>query len=178
MVSFLHTADLHLGMKITRFGTVVADKIREARLEALGNIRTTAEKTSPNDPTRWLAQAPPTESAVRIGVAHGSLKVRDYLKLEDHLINRHAARDAGLDYLALGHWHGQQRFRDPDGVERTAYSGVHEPMEFPGATESLTGWFPYSGGNQAEFLNGDKGTTFTVRIDGKGKPPALRPTAV
>jgi DNA repair exonuclease SbcCD nuclease subunit len=253
-------------MKITRFGTEVADKAREARFQALENIRSTAQKenvdfiviagdlfddhavdrkiserafdllrsfavpvfvlsgnhdpliggsvwdrppwsqnasprlvlfreakpvdveagvvlfpcpvfqkTSPNDPTAWFAQAPDSGAAIRIGVAHGSLKVRPDLKLDDHLIYPYAARDGRLDYLALGHWHRQQRFcDDADKVERTAYSGVHEPMQFRGGTENLTGWFPYSGVNQAEFLNGDKGSILHVRIDGKGAPPVIR----
>jgi DNA repair exonuclease SbcCD nuclease subunit len=32
---FLHAADLHLGLRVTRFGAAVNDKVREARLQAL-----------------------------------------------------------------------------------------------------------------------------------------------
>src|SRR2546423_9364547 len=38
MASFLHAADLHLGMRITRFDPQTAGKIREARFTALDNI--------------------------------------------------------------------------------------------------------------------------------------------
>src|SRR5215831_16140315 len=44
MVSFLHTADLHLGLRITRFSMDVAKKIREARFQALEQIRSAAEQ--------------------------------------------------------------------------------------------------------------------------------------
>src|SRR5262245_60654831 len=36
-------------------------------------------KTSLNDPTGWIAQAPADGSLFRIGVAHGSLRIRDNL---------------------------------------------------------------------------------------------------
>ena len=38
MASFLHTADLHLGMRITRFDPNIVGKVREARLTALDNV--------------------------------------------------------------------------------------------------------------------------------------------
>src|SRR5947209_10805 len=168
MVRFLHAADLHLGIRITRFNATIAGKIREARFQALdsliqlaraekpdflliagdlfddhavdkpvaqrcadmlesaglpvyvlpgnhdpvllgsvwdrspwdsvGNgcirlLRTAAplfagpgvqilpcpvlRKTCLHDPTRWIAAVPPSDNAIRIGVAHGSLKIRD-----------------------------------------------------------------------------------------------------
>lgn len=39
MVRFLHVADLHLGMRITRFSADAIDRVREARFEALENVR-------------------------------------------------------------------------------------------------------------------------------------------
>lgn len=38
MLSFLHTADLHLGLRLTRFDKTVADRLREARFTALDNL--------------------------------------------------------------------------------------------------------------------------------------------
>src|SRR5438132_1395347 len=38
MTSFLHAADLHLGMRTTRFDSATAGKVREARFTALDNI--------------------------------------------------------------------------------------------------------------------------------------------
>ncbi len=55
------------------------------------------------------------------------------LPLDDHLIRKDAADHYRLDYLALGHWHKPLRHRSSDGAERTAYSGTHEPMRFPGS---------------------------------------------
>ena len=43
MVAFLHAADLHLGLKVTRFAAPVVKKIREARFQALEKIRDTAK---------------------------------------------------------------------------------------------------------------------------------------
>jgi DNA repair exonuclease SbcCD nuclease subunit len=265
MVSFLHAADLHLGLRITRFSVDIARKVREARFQALEKIRDAAKeqhvdfviiagdlfddhavdgdiakrafdllesftvpvyvvsgnhdpllagavwdrppwnkpnpkrlcvlreakpveaipgvilfpcpvfrKNSTADPTTWIAAAPMDDGPIRIGVAHGSLKVREDLPVDDHLIARHAAHDYKLDYLALGHWHSRQLFRGPDGVERTAYSGVHEPLRFPGSPESRTGWAPYSAVLREEFVDSGRGEILHVRIDGPSAPPALR----
>src|SRR5260370_15716508 len=38
MVSFLHAADLHLGMRVTRFNPEISNRIREARFVALDNV--------------------------------------------------------------------------------------------------------------------------------------------
>jgi DNA repair exonuclease SbcCD nuclease subunit len=265
MVSFLHAADLHLGLRITRFPVEVAKKIREARFQALEKIRSAADehkvdfvliagdlfddhavdgeiakrafdllesfpapvyvlsgnhdpllagavwdrppwnhstprkvcvlrecrpaeaipgvvlfpcpvfrKNSTADPTAWIATAPAEEGPIRIGIAHGSLKVREDLPVDDHLIARHAAHDLKLDYLALGHWHSRQQFRGPDGVERTAYPGVPEPLRFPGSSESRTGWVPYSAAQREEFLDSGRGEVLYVRLDGPGNPPFLQ----
>jgi DNA repair exonuclease SbcCD nuclease subunit len=269
MVSFLHFADLHLGIKVTRFPAEVAKKIREARFQALERIREVAKaraidfvliagdlfddhtvdrdlagrafdllesfpvpvyaipgnhdpllagsvwdrapwnrpqpnqvqlfrepkpvqvrpgvtllpcpvyrKTSMNDPTAWIREIPDGEGAIRIGIAHGSLKTRADLPVDDHLIARYAADELKLDYLALGHWHSRQTFPDANGVERTAYSGVHEPMRFPGSTEASTGWTPNSSANLDEFQDSGRGEIFHVRIDGPGSPPTIEPIPV
>lgn len=39
MLRFLHVADLHLGLRITRYQDAAVDKIREARLQALQRVR-------------------------------------------------------------------------------------------------------------------------------------------
>src|SRR5437879_10960298 len=43
MLSFLHAADLHLGLRITRFPKDVTNRIREARFQALEKIRQSAK---------------------------------------------------------------------------------------------------------------------------------------
>jgi DNA repair exonuclease SbcCD nuclease subunit len=270
MVSFLHAADLHLGMRTTRFDPTTAQKVREARFAALDNILKRARelkvdflliagdlfddsavdtrtaqrafnmleaqsesmpvfvlpgnhdpllaggvwdrppwnqlpskqlslldqaapvdfggsklypcpvlrKTSMDDPTNWIAGQPGTAGRVRIGVAHGSLKIRDDLPPDDHLISRHAASELQLDYLALGHWHSRRLYADPSGVERTAYPGVHEPMRFQGSSDSHTGWIPYGGAGREEFLDSGKGEVLHVRIRAAGEPPAIQPIDV
>jgi DNA repair exonuclease SbcCD nuclease subunit len=269
MVSFLHAADLHLGLRITRFPVEIAKKVREARFQALEKIRGAARerkvdfvliagdlfddhavdgdiakrafdllesfsvpvyvlsgnhdpllagavwdrrpwnnpdpkrvyvlrerktveavpgvvlfpcpvfrKTSTADPTAWIAAAHADNGPIRVGVAHGSLKIREDLPVDDHLIARNAAHDLKLDYLALGHWHSRQHFRGPDGAERTAYPGVHEPFRFPGSSESRTGWVPYSAAKREEFLDSGRGEVLHVRLDGLGSPPALEPIEV
>ncbi|HEV3084309.1 MAG TPA: DNA repair exonuclease [Gemmataceae bacterium] len=264
MISFLHAADLHLGLRITRFAKEVTNRIREARFQALEKVRELAKskqvhfviiagdlfddhavdadlarrafdllesfpcrvfilsgnhdpllpgavwdrppwnqpepkrvhvlrdarpvsvdsaatlfpcpvlrKTSLNDPTRWIGEAARDDSTIRVGIAHGSLRTREDLPADDHLIARQAAQELKLDYLALGHWHRRQIFRDPDGVERTAYCGVHEPIGFPGATEYRIGWLPYSSGKLSEFLDSGTGEILHVQIDRPGAPPAI-----
>lgn len=44
MVRFLHIADLHLGMRITRFSQEAIAKIRQARFDALENVRKAARQ--------------------------------------------------------------------------------------------------------------------------------------
>jgi DNA repair exonuclease SbcCD nuclease subunit len=272
MLSFLHTADLHLGLRITRFDPKTAGHVREARFQALDTLLAHAQrlaqerkldfllvagdlfddhavdaevarrafkmfnekspapvfvlpgnhdpllsggvwdrqpwseakdgcvrllrwrepvaiapnatllpcpverKTSMDDPTGWIE--PSADGGIRIGVAHGSLRVRADLPPDDHLISRHAVRERRLDYLALGHWHGRQCFPDPDGVERTAYSGVHEPMGFYKSSD-LRGWLPYStGGIREEFLDSGRGEALHVQIAGPGAAPVIEPISV
>jgi DNA repair exonuclease SbcCD nuclease subunit len=138
-------------------------------------------KTSLSDPTAWISAAPPTPNAVRIGVAHGSLKIRDDLPDDDHLIARDAAVGLHLDYLALGHWHHRLEFKGSDGIGRTAYAGVHEPMRYQGSTALRTGWLPYGNTRNAEreeFLDSGVGEALHVTIPGPGQTPALRPIQV
>jgi DNA repair exonuclease SbcCD nuclease subunit len=272
MLSFLHAADLHLGLRITRFDPKTAGHVREARFQALDTLLIQAQrlaqegkldflliagdlfddhavdrdiarrafkmfnekspapvyvlpgnhdpllsggvwdrepwsearggrvqllrerkplavgsdatlfpcpverKTSLDDPTAWIN--PDGVAGIRVGVAHGSLKVRTDLPLDDHLISRHAVRERHLDYLALGHWHGRQYFPDPDGVDRTAYPGVHEPMGFYKSTD-LRGWLPYStGGIREEFLDTGRGEVLHIQIAAPGAPPIIEPISV
>lgn len=267
MVAFLHAADLHLGMRTTRFEPALANRIREARFTALDNIlkkaralavdfvliagdlfddstvdATTARrpfemleslpmpvyvltgnhdplvggvwdrtpwsqragsrvrlfteaasvdlgcgvtlfpcpvmrKTSMDDPAAWIARAPIANGNIRIGIAHGSLKTRPDLPLDDHLIDRHTADNGRLDYLALGHWHSRNWYPDRDGVNRTAYPGVHEPMRYQGTNDS-TGWIAYGGANREEFLDSGKGEVLLVRIRTHGEPPQIEPVSV
>jgi DNA repair exonuclease SbcCD nuclease subunit len=258
---FLHAADLHLGLRVTRFGGEVNGKVQEARLKALetlvaagsdvdcmliagdlfddnqvdaatsrraleilesagrpvyvihgnhdpltadsvfnrppwssatGNVHVlrTPEptpidgavlfpcplfaKNSFDDPTRWIPPRPRGDNAIRIGLAHGSLKAEDRLAADDHLIERHAASVKGLDYLALGHWHHPSRHVDRAGVVRTVYPGVHEPMRFSQCPEFSIGWVAYSNAAGLDLFNDDgKGRALIVTIERAGAPPII-----
>ena len=86
------------------------------------------EKESPRDPTRWI-DAAPRLPGFRIGLAHGT--VAGVPAPEPVFpIARDAAARAGLDYLALGHWHSFAPYPDTGGVARMAYAGTHETSKF------------------------------------------------
>jgi DNA repair exonuclease SbcCD nuclease subunit len=105
-------------------------------------------------------------------MAHGSINDRP-LPPDDHLIRKDAADYYDLDYLALGHWHKHSRFKSSAGVERTAYSGTHESMRFPGTGADMsTGWSSFSTDGDAERFHDDgHGTALLVTIDAAGSPP-------
>ncbi|MBI5586713.1 MAG: DNA repair exonuclease [Deltaproteobacteria bacterium] len=112
------------------------------------------EKFSRKDPTAWI----PAESAaaIRIGLAHGSCEGVGGDDLEMP-IPRDAASRAGLDYLALGHWHSLAFFPDGSGVNRAAYPGTPEPSRF-GERES--------------------GKVLIVEIEAPKSPPRITPLHV
>ena len=76
------------------------------------------------DPTDWMDGASTAPGSLRIGLAHGSMK--DFGSTgADAMINPNRAKLAGLDYLALGDWHGATEVD-----ARTWYSGTPEPDRF------------------------------------------------
>jgi DNA repair exonuclease SbcCD nuclease subunit len=112
------------------------------------------EKFSRKDPTAWI----PAESVseIRIGLAHGSFEGvgGDDLELP---IPRNAVSRAGLDYLALGHWHSLALFPDGNGITRTAYPGTPEP---------------------SRFGERDSGKVLIVEIESPQSPPRITPMNV
>jgi hypothetical protein len=108
-----------------------------------------AAKETSSDPTAWFDTAPVPDGAIRIGVAHGS--VRGFGSLGEAAVPIDAGRrqSAGLDYLALGDWHGLKEIGA--GVW---YSGTPEPDSF---------------GDNA------LGHAIVVGIKGRGAPPAVTP---
>jgi len=276
MVKFLHAADLHLGLRITRFDEATCNRIGEARFAALQQLREKAtehrvdfiliagdlfddhsvsrtdasrafailegskgscpvfiipgnhdplvpggvwerdpwlreqphlrvnflrqpeplrvpdlaveifpcplrQRRAMEDPTEWIEKHPrkKDDPTIRIGLAHGSLKVMP-LPEDDHLIRPDAAEHYGLDYLALGHWHKNSRWKSRDGVERTFYSGTHEPMRFSGTgADASTGWASFSTDGDAERFHDDgHGTALLVTIDAPGSPPMIEPIEI
>jgi DNA repair exonuclease SbcCD nuclease subunit len=85
-------------------------------------------KASMKDPTAWIP-SDDSSKRIRIALAHGTV---EGIQMEepDYPIPRDAALRAGLDYLALGHWHSTTTYPGRDGVARMAYSGTHEATKF------------------------------------------------
>ncbi len=93
---------------------------------------------STEDPTQAFRVALGPRQRFLIGVAHGSViggaapseDLRD-----DFPIDLDVVRRAGLDWLALGHWHTPSSYA-LDGVVRAAYCGSHEPTKFGEETQA------------------------------------------
>ena len=95
------------------------------------------------DPTAWMDDCVTPEGEYRIGMAHGG--VVDFGGSEDEtggVILPERARDAGLDYLALGDWHGMLKVNG-----RTFYSGTpeHDRFKHEGRGKLLVVTFPSPG---------------------------------
>lgn len=78
-----------------------------------------------SDPTATMVDMATPAGALRIGIAHGSITEFGATGESSNLIPPDRARSAGLDYLALGDWHGHLVVGD-----RTAYSGTPEVDRF------------------------------------------------
>jgi len=118
------------------------------RLHAIGlpdNVRplTQATPVSLSDnvtllPAPWMSKAPGRDltaefgsvstppDTLRIGLAHGGTCSFFDQSPQSAAIAENRAAAAGLDYLALGDWHGVQQVD-----ERTWYAGTPEPDRFP-----------------------------------------------
>jgi len=79
-----------------------------------------------SDPTAFMDEAATPPGAARIGLAHGSIKGFGSGEESAVSIDPDRARKAGLDYLALGDWHGSAKIN-----QRTWYAGTPEPDRFP-----------------------------------------------
>lgn len=80
------------------------------------------QKQSGLDPTAWIPDREDEDDRIRIGVAHGSLNI-----LPDRMnfpIAADRPEQSGLDYLALGDWHGRGTYG------RAVYPGTMEPTHF------------------------------------------------
>lgn len=109
-------------------------------------------KNPGQDNTVWMDEADILEGKVRVGVAHGS--IRDFDRHGESgqkcvIAAQDRVRQAGLDYFALGDWHGQLRIND-----RIGYSGTPEIDSFP---------------------SNDPGWVMKVKIDGPGESPDITP---
>jgi len=77
------------------------------------------------DTTEWMDAAPTPTGVLRIGLAHGAIQTFTEEGSGEDVIAPDRARRSGLDYLALGDWHGAMQIDD-----RTFYSGTPEPDRF------------------------------------------------
>lgn len=102
------------------------------------------QKTSTQDPTEAIPEGGEDDGRVRIGLAHGGLT--DAADQPNFPIDPDRAEKSGLDYLALGDWHGTLI------RERTAYSGTIE---------------------QSAFGESDPGNALVVEIDEAGGKPEI-----
>jgi DNA repair exonuclease SbcCD nuclease subunit len=100
------------------------------------------------DPTEWMDGAEVPAGALRVGLAHGSVRGFDSAGEAAVQIDPARVQKAGLAYLALGDWHGTTKIS-----ERIWYSGTPEPDRFP---------------------DNDPGHALIVRIDGSAPPVVER----
>ncbi len=78
-----------------------------------------------DDPTTGFSKMETPAGALRIGLAHGSVVDFGAKGESENFIPADRAQQSGLDYLALGDWHGHLTIGD-----RTAYSGASEADRF------------------------------------------------
>lgn len=78
-----------------------------------------------SDPTLSMDAAATPPGAIRIGLAHGSVRGFGSAQTASVHLSPTRAASAGLDYLALGDWHGCQ-----EAAPKTWYSGTPEPDRF------------------------------------------------
>ncbi len=106
------------------------------------------QKLSSHDPSLKLAELSATLPAdvIKIGITHGALAIESKHQPNDFPIALNAATRAGLDYLAVGHWHNW--LAGTDGG-RIVMPGTPEPDR---------------------FTNDDSGHVALVEIDSPGQP--------
>lgn len=110
------------------------------------------QKHSSHDPSLKLAELAATLPAdvIKIGITHGALAIESKHQPNDFPIALNAATRAGLDYLAIGHWHNW--LADTDGG-KIVMPGTPEPDR---------------------FTNDDSGHVAWVEIDSPGQPARVQ----
>lgn len=101
------------------------------------------------DLTGWFDEAVTPTGLPRVGLAHGCVQglLPEDLDSANPIAAQRAGR-AGLDFLALGDWHGTRRID-----ERTWYAGTPEPDR---------------------FRANDAGNALLVTLEGAGAPPRVQ----
>lgn len=105
-------------------------------------------KAMAHDPTAWMDGAATPVGALRIGLAHGSVQGFGSERGASIEISPDRPKRAGLDYLALGDWHGARQIGP-----RAWYAGTPEPDGFldnaPGCALLVT----VQGGDAAPLIS-------------------------
>lgn len=114
------------------------------------------QKLSTVDPSLKLVELAATlpADAIKIGVTHGAPAIEGKHQPNDFPIALNAASRAGLDYLAIGHWHNW--LADTDGG-RIVMPGTPEPDQ---------------------FAHDRSGQVALVELAGHGQPPNVQPLSV
>ncbi|MEM0134792.1 MAG: DNA repair exonuclease [Thermoplasmatales archaeon] len=102
------------------------------------------QKMGKRDPTDWIPSREEGDTRIRIGLAHGSL---DFIKEPNFPIATDRTRKSGLDYLALGDWHGFYQ------QGKAVYSGTPE---------------------QTSYADKSPGKVAVVEITGAGAEPVVQ----
>ena len=106
---------------------------------------------------------------IKIGMTHGALAIEGKHQPNDQPIALDAATRAGLDYLAVGHWHKPQTYDDG----RLAMSGTPEPDEFGQGSGSVSLVDIAAPGKKPTIVPIDSATFFwhVVTLDLVGREP-------
>ena len=80
---------------------------------------------SPDSPLAFIKEkARDSKSKYKIAMAHGSVQIEGKAAPDDLPISFQDIADSGMDYVALGHWHGAQDFSS--GKVKAWYAGSPE----------------------------------------------------
>jgi DNA repair exonuclease SbcCD nuclease subunit len=112
--------------------------------------------SSADDLTSYMDNEPTPNGAIRIGMAHGSVRGFGSEDEASNYILPTRAESAGLAYLAMGDWHRQMQISD-----RVWYSGTPEPDSFKLPPNTST-----------TLCNG--GAALIVQIAGPRATPAVK----
>ena len=85
-----------------------------------------ATKRAPHSPLRDLSAVHTPDATWRLGLLHAAIAIPGRTDHDEVVITTDEIAASGLDYLALGHWHGTQVAK-ARGVTY-AYSGAPEPV--------------------------------------------------
>lgn len=111
------------------FVTVLTPDRPDVHLPALDVVvygRVFDTKRAPRSPLADFSARDEERATWRVGMIHGSLAIPGQTDRDEVVFSRDEVAASGLDYLALGHWHGAQQWTA--GATAFAYSGAPEPV--------------------------------------------------